>query len=61
MSRFLGRHLCPDCGRPLLKGTEKNRYHCENSECLMIFVVLSRGRARNRIIRIARAAEARRT
>jgi len=29
---------CPECGKPLKKGTRKAKYWCENSGCSVIFV-----------------------
>jgi len=29
---------CPECGKPLRKGTRKGKYFCENDTCSVIFV-----------------------
>jgi ribosomal protein L37AE/L43A len=38
MGRLMKKIKCPNCRKPLVKGSSKGRYDCETENCPIIFI-----------------------
>lgn len=53
------RKRCPDCWYPLMRVKRSGPLHCPNPDCPVIAVTYATGKPHNMIVRVTRAAVAR--